>query len=255
MKIFSNSGSVAYFVFLFFLACTTPPESQQDPQLAPWLTKQIDASHLRDVVNTYHMMDSSDTKVGSMVFGLRQEGNRWLARDTSQFDDGSVYETVQIEVDLEQGALSNLDMDIQIQGADVFIDLAPQTGAISGAYKVLRDTTVLVDREIDSAYVYDIFREEVYMLLHTIDINPGDSLPFKMFFPNSFTTIDAAIVYEQEERIEVPAGTFDTTVIYLNTGGLLDNRIWIAKGPEKKLVKFFVPSPYLNIELVESRTI
>ncbi|GEM_PF-2724131 len=257
MKNVSNWGLAALMILM--AACSfTIESSKEEPNVAApatkWLSKEINPAHLKDVVNTYHMFDSTENKVGAMIFGLRRDGDLWIAEDTSYFDDGTIYETAQMKLDMTDASLKNLDMDIQIQGANVFIDLEPSPQAVSGTYRVYQDSATLVDREIDSAYVYDAFREEVYMLLHTTDWQPGDSIGFKMFFPNGFNTIDASIVFEREEMIVVPAGSFQTSVVYLNTGGLLDNRIWISKGEHQRLVKFYVPNAGLNIELVSSKS-
>ena len=237
-----------FWSLLLLLSCARPEPASK----LHWLGKPLNEESLNSKLNKYHMYDSNGLKVGSMIFGLREEGGRWVAEDTSQLDDGSIYETAKMVMDLTQPAMQSVDMDIAVQGANVFIDLQPSTEKMNGTYKVQRDTAMLVDRVIDSAYVYDAFREEVYMLLHAVDWEEGDSVAFRMFFPNSFGVVDAALVYESQETIKVAAGNFDTHVIYLNTGGLLDNRIWVSKEEQPKLVKFYVPNAQLSIELNSS---
>ncbi|MEO0528812.1 MAG: hypothetical protein AAFZ89_16385 [Bacteroidota bacterium] len=220
-----------------------------------WLGQDVDSEQINDIINTYHINDSTGSKVGSMIFSLAKNGNMLIAKDTSQFDDGRVYETAILKVDLEEMTLRGLDMDIKVPNADVFIDLVPSKKKIVGKLRVNRDSTVMVDRKIDSTYTYEAFREEIYMLLHTIQLGPGDRIPFKMFFPNDLSVVNSSLSFEKEEIIEVPAGKFKTTVVYLDTGGLLDNRIWISKENNKKLVKFSVPKAKLNIELVSSKSL
>lgn len=188
-----------------------------------------------------------------MIFTLSKEGSRWVFQDTSQLDNGSLYETIRMDFNLETVAMERVDMDIHVQGAKAYIDLQPTATSLVGTYKVTQDTIDLVDNQIDSAYAYEAFREEVYMLINATEWGEGDTMIFKMFFPNNLTVLDAVLTYEGSETVSVGAGQFETDVVYLNTGGFLDNRIWISKEKYPKLVKFYVPNAEFRIELMDSR--
>jgi len=237
------------WLLLLVVACA-PPESGDT---VSWLGKPVRTDLLREVANTYHVFDSTNQKVGSMIFNLSRDGSRWVFQDTSQLDNGSLYETIRMDFNLESAAMEQADMDIHVQGAQAFIDLQPTPNSLLGTYKVTQDTIDLVDNQIDSAYAYDVFREEVYMLINATEWAEGDSIGFKMFFPNNLTVLDAALTYEGSETVSVGAGEFETDVVYLNTGGFLDNRIWISKEKYPRLVKFYVPNAEFKIELMESR--
>ncbi len=235
---------------------TSCTEQQAPVQSIPiqWLSKGIHPESLIPRMNQYVMKDSLGNRVGAMSFTFYKDENHWLAIDTSLFDDGSIYETAEMKFDLVKEAFGNLKTEMTLPNAKVLINLNHSENRIAGKYEVSRDTAILVNRQLDSAYVFDVFREEIYMMLHSISLDPGDSLAFRMFLSNNLSVVPSSIYYEKEERIKVGAGEFDCSVVYLNTGGIIDNRIWIANTPERKLVKFYVPGPELHIELVNSES-
>lgn len=219
-----------------------------------WLGKEVQPNRLIERVHTYHMFDSTQKKVGSMVFGWQQEENYLVSRDTSQLDDGRIYETLEMKIDPRTMLLSNMYMHILTPNAQANIQLQRKNERILGNFEIKQDASPIV-RNIDTLLSFDIIREELYALMHSIDYVPGDSLAFKMLVSNTLTILDASLQYEGEETIEVPAGRFPTDVLYLHTGGLMDNRIWMTKSEPKRIVKFFVPNPRLEIELVKTERI
>lgn len=228
-------------------------ESPTQSESVTWLNKEVDQSALIPAMNQYVMKDSAGNRVGTMSFSFFKTEENWIAIDTSQFDDGSVYETANMNFDLSESVFNRLETQIAVPNADVSINLNRRETRITGSYLMKQDTIERINRTIDSAYVFDVFREEIYMMLHTISIEPDDSLTFQMLLSNTMSVIPASIYFEKEERISVGSSAFDCTVVYLNTGGIIDNRIWIAKTPEKKLVKFHVPGPKLDIELADTK--
>lgn len=243
--------SFAIGIFLLLCSCSDSRVVVQVNGIK-WLGEVVHQDALIPRMNQYVMKDSTGTRVGSMSFTFLKDQDKWMAIDTSQFDDGSIYETANMIFDLETEAFSNLKTRIDVPNANMLVDLENVQNRITGVYQVNKDSIPLVNRQLDSAYRFDVFREEIYMMLHSILIEPGDSLTFNMFLSNSLSVVPSSIYYERQERIKVEAGEFDCTVVYLNTGGVIDNRIWIGKAPDRRLVKFHVPGPKLDIELVSS---
>ena len=95
---------------------------QAEGQAQNWLNRPLDIGHIREVVNTYHMISADGEKVGSMIFGFWMEDDKLMARDTSQFDDGSVYETAEFTLDL--GKLWLLSDKTSIKTPDTQADIA-----------------------------------------------------------------------------------------------------------------------------------
>lgn len=245
----------------FWLTCTAivlllscaPPEAQRVLG-KEWLGKSVNFQDVTPTVNTYHMFDSTNTKVGSMIFGTFFEDGMLISRDTSQFDDGSVYETASFTLDTGTFTLSAVNIEMVLGSAKLNVDLDKRDGKVLGNYTITRDTTISTN-PIDSAYDHDIFREELYMLMHSITFSAGDSIPFSAIVPTSMSVSNASIIYHGEETVEVPAGTYLCDVLWLKTDGKMpDNKIWIRKDAPRKIVKFYVPGPELEIALIEERS-
>ncbi|MEP5611640.1 MAG: hypothetical protein ABJP45_05290 [Cyclobacteriaceae bacterium] len=245
-----NSGLICTAVFLL-LNCSPPAKEKVISK--KWLGLPVNFEDVVPAVNTYHMFDSTGTKVGSMIFGTYFEDDMLVSRDTSQFDDGSVYETASFALDTGTFTLRKINIEMAFTTAKLNVDLDKSGGKVVGDFKVTRDTVANVN-PIDSAYVYDVFREELYMLMHTIDFSESDSIKFSALVPTSMSLSEASITYAGEETIEVPNGKYLCDVIWLKADGKMpDNKIWIRKDAPRKIVKFHVPGPELSIELVAER--
>ncbi len=199
------------------------------------------------------MYDSTDSKVGSMVYGFSFENSMLVARDTSQFDDGSVYETAEFGLDTSDFELKTVSIDFSTQQAVLDIDLIQSEGKVKGNYVIMRDTLV-TEFPFDSAYQHDVFRSELYMLFHTLKMNEGDSISFAALAPTSMAISLVSLSYDGSETITTKAGTFDCDVLWLRTDGKMpNNKVWISKVYPRKVIKFYVPGPELDIELVSQR--
>ncbi|MEP1035534.1 hypothetical protein [Ekhidna sp.] len=218
-----------------------------------WLGKPVKFSRIQESVNIYHMFDSTGTKIGSMDFGWSFEDGMLVSRDTSQFDDGSVYETAVFEFDTADFTMSAVFIDMSMGPTTLDVDVLHEDGKIQGRATMRRDT---LSRQnlVDSVYGLDAFREELYMLMHAVDYEPGDSLVLDVFVPTGFGISRAVIKYIGQDQVEVPAGNFECIVILLqSSGGMPTNKIWISNVEPKKIVKFYVPGPELTIELIKSQ--
>ncbi|WP_436515432.1 DUF3108 domain-containing protein [Ekhidna sp. To15] len=239
-------------IILALLCACQNPEKDAKPKVE-WLGQEVDFNRIQSGINTYHMFDSTQTKVGSMIFGTYFENGKLVSRDTSSFDDGSVYEDAEFTVDTNRFKMEAVSVNMQINTTKLDVDLDANNNTVTGLYRVIRDTTIN-DYPVDSTYNYDVFRSELYMLMQTLDYKAGDTIRFKALISTSMTVADASIYYVKDEQVTTAAGTFDCTVIHLMTDGKMpQNRIWISKEKPAKIVKFYVPGPELSIELVDSR--
>lgn len=239
-----------YLIAIILLIACQPAEKEE---LRPtWLGQSLNLESIQPVVNTYHMLDTTGTKVGSMIFGSYFENGKLVSRDTSAFDDGSIYEEAEFEFDTSSLSLEEVSIAMQINTTKLNVDFSASKNQLNGLYRITRDTTVS-DYPIDSVYAFDVVRSELYMLMQTLDLKAGDTIKFKALVPTSMTISDASIYYVGEESITTSAGTFNCTVIHLMTDGKMpQNRIWISKEKPSKMVKFYVPGVNLTMELVSS---
>ncbi|WP_299364090.1 hypothetical protein [Winogradskyella sp.] len=206
-------------------------------------------------INYYVIKDSLNKQIGSMVFYTELRDNKVISIDTSKFNDGSIHETAKMTYDIKKNILSSLKTDIKTRTTSMNIDLENSTERIQGHYKFNRNGKNIIDRKVDSVIRYDIFREELYMLVNLMSLKDGDNINFKMLFSDNLQTTVANLFYESFEKVKVPAGEFNTNALYLDTGGIIDNRIWINTAAPNQVVKFYIPGQGLSIELIEnSRT-
>ncbi|WP_185153324.1 hypothetical protein, partial [Fulvivirga lutimaris] len=197
--------------------------------------------------------DSTKTKVGSMVFGFSFENGFLVAKDTSQFDNGSVYETAELTFDTASFQMKKVTIDMQTPRVSLDIDLSSSEDKVTGSYILKRDTTT-TSYEIDSAYQFSAFREEIYMLTHTLNLKPSDTLSLKALVPTSMSLSNGQLVHAGEETIETINGMQACDVIWLRADGKMpDNKIWISKSAPRTIVKFYVPGPELEIKLVSQK--
>ncbi|MEO9483640.1 MAG: DUF3108 domain-containing protein [Ekhidna sp.] len=240
-----------FIITLLFIACS--PSEKNSAVQKEWLGKKVDFQSIQPVVNTYHMLDKTGTKVGSMIFGTYFENGKLVSRDTSSFDDGSVYEEAEFVFDTGRFELEDVSIAMQINTTKLNVDFNATDKQVRGLYRITRDT--INDYPVDSLYQYDVVRSELYMLMQTLDYTAGDTIDMKVLIPTSMTVSDASLHYLQDETVTTPAGTFDCTVVHLMTDGKMpQNRIWIAKEKPAKIVKFNVPASALSIELVSSKS-
>jgi len=236
-----------------FLSCHTDNDDPAAAIQKEWLGQQVDFGSLQEVVNTYHMYDSTEEKVGSMIFDVYFEKGQLVARDTSQFDDGSVYETAELHLDTSDFVMKQVQINMSTARAGIDVNLRREGEKITGAYVLKRDT-VEQTFEIDSTYEYTIFREELYMLLHTLNMDKKDTIHVEALVPTAMSVAEAQLYYAGEETITTPLGTFECNVVWIKSDGTMpSNKVWIQKEPPGRLVKFYVPGPELDIELVSTR--
>lgn len=219
-----------------------------------WLGQKTDLSHIQEVVNNYHMFGADGKKVGSMVFGFFYDGDKLVARDTSQFDDGSVYETAEFRYSIEEGKLIYEHTAMSTPNADLDVSLTFKDKVAKGNIEVKRSAGEDSFFPIDQKLEYSVVRGEIYMLLHTLELMPGDTIQFSALVTNSMQISEASLYYDGLESITTAMGTYECDVYWLKTDGKMpDNKIWISREPQRSIVKFHVPAAQLDIELVSQR--
>lgn len=256
-KILSSRSSSLFLLmtltFVFLCSCNTRTNNKTIS--FNWLGKEISLPNNYGYMNKYIIKDSLDNQIGSMVFYTQLRDNKVISVDTSKFDDGSIYETASMTYDLEMKVLSSLTTKIKTETTSFDIDLNNSTQRIQGHYRLNRNGENIVDKRVDSIIPYDIFREEIYMLANLLPLNNEDRINFTVLFSDNLQTTSASLFHESFQKVKVPVGEFQTKVWYLDTGGIIDNRIWVNSIEPGQIVKFYIPDQGLSIELVDNRRI
>ncbi|OEK02347.1 hypothetical protein BFP97_12810 [Roseivirga sp. 4D4] len=243
---------VAFFciIILSFTACT----SGSDEIDKEWLGRPVDFASIREVTNTYHMFNADGDKMGSMIFGTFFEDGQLVARDTSQFDDGSVYEEAEFRFDTTSFTMQSTFIDMKTSNSQFVTKLTMEGSSVKGQAEIrANDSTRVVP--IDQSLGYDIVRSELYMLIQTLSIEAEDTLKFKALVPSSLRLSEASLTYDSSESIHTEVGVFDCDVLILNTdGNMPSNKIWVSRESPRQIVNFEVPGAALVIQLVAQRS-
>ncbi len=246
-----SSFTICFLTLIFFLFYNCQhPEKAFNKQ---WLGKKLDFEQLQSKTDYYHIFDSAKTKVGSMVFGTFFNDGLFIARDTSQFDDGSFIETAAFRIDTTTMKTKSVFMSMSYGNTSIEIDIEKDNERITGAYSIKRDT-LTNEQKMDSIYDYDIVRSEIYMLLNAIELKQGDTLKLRSFVPSGLSVSDITIFLKGKETIKVPYSgkAKECQIISIRTDGKMPNNdIWITKDRPRQMFKFFVPEQKLSIELMD----
>ena len=187
-----------------------------------------------------------------MTFVTYYDGPLFVARDTSLFDDGSVYETAEFILDTSNMKTIGAKIDFSIgESTQLNVNLNQVDNRLQGYYNVTRDT-VLNEKKLDTIIPHDIFRSEIFMALNAVELEMGDTLALKVFVPTSILVSNVIIHKIGEEKIEVPyfENTMNSDVLSVQSdGGMPENIIYIAKNKQRDIVRIVIPDQKLTLNL------
>lgn len=214
-----------------------------------WTIGAIPKAHVDDHSATYHMFDAEGKKVGSMATQLIDEEDQITLIDTSQFDDGSVYEEATFTFSKKPIATTSIKIKMKTPNAKIDIDVAVSGKHAKGTYLLNEQT-----HQIDSTYDYDVVRAELYAFLGMLTYKTGMKKTVKVLAPMSFQVVAAEISVLEEEMITTPLGKFDTFKLLLDGKGVIPtNYIYVDKASHQ-VVKYEVTGQMqLDIVLMENR--
>ena len=200
------------------------------------------------------MLNAKREKVGSMIFGFEKVQDMLMAYDTSFFDNGSVYETAEFAFNLKESKLQSEHTSMSTPNVDLDVNLTFEDSLVKGKIEVNRKNGENNVHTINDKYDYSVVRGEIYMLIHTLNLQNGDTIDLKALVTNSMSISNAKLYFLEEETITTDLGKFACDVMFLETDGQMpNNKIWVSKGPKRTIVKFHVPAAQLDIELVSQR--
>lgn len=251
MKKYQLSIRILSILLLSLIVSCQKPEKKIEKL---WLGQQVDFQQLIPKTELFHMFDSKGEKIGSLTFGTSFKNGVFIARDTSLFDNGSVYETAKFEMDTLNMKTNKIKIDMSFgKNSNLDVDIQKAKEKLVGYYSIKRDTSVR-KRKVDSSYTYDIVRSEILMLLTSIKLKKTDTLKFKGFAPTGLNISKAKIFRLEDETINAPYlnEDQDCEVLSLKTdGGMPNNIFWIRKKAPRQILKISVPDQGLTFNLVD----
>jgi len=247
MKIYS----IMILLVGFFIACD-PPANQN--HLADWAGQPVNLDHLKTERDSFIMVNPSGDKVGGMIWEKHRNGNRYVHNDVSYFDDGSVYEEASFLFSLDPLTIDSIITDMKTPAATMSIRFGMQGKRISGPVQMKRDTNARMIA-VDSVLQFDMAREEIYSLIHCLQLESFKEMKLKVLNPLGLAIADASIKFVGKESLTTNYGSYETFKLDLNGGGIIpDNIIWIQDKP-RKIIKVKVREPELEIVLAKTSSL
>lgn len=243
---FSRVSAFILLIAAIYLACSSADDKAS---IRMWAGQWIDLKHVVNERDSFIMLNSKGEKVGGMIWNKTIANNKYIHKDISYFDDGSVYEEASFFYSLTPLSVDSIQIAMQIPTANLDINYGITGKKINGTFIVSRDSTERLIN-LDSLYTYDIHRPEIYSLIHSLNFDSITQFPLRVFSPEGLSIADAELTYLGNESVDEGYGEYECIKVELKGGGIIpDNIIWISKDP-RRIVKVYVPEPALNIVLV-----
>ncbi|MEP2670670.1 MAG: hypothetical protein ABJH04_16825 [Cyclobacteriaceae bacterium] len=245
MKIFR----VSLFILPIVAVCLSCSSGNDNTSVRMWAGHSIDLKHIMNEKDSFIMFNPKGEKVGGMVWNKTIANDKYVHKDISYFDDGSVYEEASFFYSLNPLSSDSIQISMQVPTAALDINYSIDGKNVKGTYVISRDSTERLIN-LDSLYNYDILRPEIYSLIHSLNFDSVTQFPIKVFSPEGMSVADAEITYLGREIVDEGYGKFDCLKVELKGGGIIpDNILWINEEP-RRIVRVYVPEPELNIVLV-----
>ncbi|MEQ9413989.1 MAG: hypothetical protein RIF39_09165 [Cyclobacteriaceae bacterium] len=242
---------VSLFILFIVAACLACSSGEEKTSVRMWAGHPIDLKHIVNERDSFIMINSKGEKIGGMIWDKTIANDKYIHRDISYFDDGSVYEEASFFYNLNPLSIDSIQIAMQMPTAALDINYGIDGKKVKGTYVISRDSTERLIH-LDSLYTYDILRPEIYSFIHSLNFDSVTQFPIKVFSPEGMSVTNAEITHLGREMVDEGYGKFNCIKVELNGGGIIpDNIIWISENP-RRIVRVYVPGPELNIVLVRS---
>ncbi|TQV89128.1 phosphoglycerate mutase family protein [Aliikangiella coralliicola] len=198
-----------------------------------------------------YRMSMRGKPVGESTHYFKRQGNDFLLHEKTVLKDFNIDADINVVVDGKTFSPKKMEMKGSM-GAPVDIQLAWSDQQVRGHSLMSRaqfktQGKIKVDRKLSPNVVE---RTASIMLAHLVKLDKQKAFAVQWYNGYDNTTRDIEISYQGEEKVVVPAGTFDTYKIRYQ-GGAPSQLFYIAKGKQPKVVKIeVIASPWLY-ELIE----
>ncbi len=192
---------------------------------------------------TFDMLFKGE-KVGQSIHQFRQEQDTYELKELTQIERMGIDATIQVTVNANDLAPKQLSMKGHV-GAPVDISLNWQKNQVTGHTDMQRELFKKQGRiDLDTSFPEGTLeRTSSIMLAHLLPVKPSVELLIQWFNGYDGSTKLVNVIYHGEEKITVPAGTFDTYKIEYS-GGAPSQYYWIDKKAPKLVKIKVIHSPW-----------
>ena len=195
---------------------------------APWQSGET---------STYAITDLNGDFAGTLQFGIQTqplaggEAGWTLRRETIAQGDREV---VTVEMDDNTYLPRTTDLERTTPAGVERVSTVYANGQVDMTLTTVQDVTTYERNQIPSD-ARD--QRSVLMLLRTLPLEQGYAVRLNSFLPVANLLDRVTVNVTKQEEVTVPAGTFDTWVVELDTGNS-ETRAWIGVEAPYPLVKF-----------------
>lgn len=240
--------------YLFSMLCcsllwTCSFSQKPSENTAIWLGYEIDRSHLENRRDSFNMVQNEEV-VGKWIWETTISETSISFKDISELY-GRVKEEFICKVDKADLFTTSLDMVMTTPNNKMTVVLTRQSN------KDLKATLVIYKPEeksmvIDTTYKEPVIERSVlFGLVQTLPLEKSLDTDFPVFFMNTGQVGAMKLEKIGEEKVIVPAGSFDTYKLRFEGKDLVSNIIYVSKTSPRRIVKVDVIGQPLTIELAQ----
>ncbi len=214
--------------------------------------QQLDFTNWMDIIDTSKIIPgvqgydiiSSGNKIGSMVIQKEITNEFIIFRDTSQINDGAVYEEATFFINKNSLKTESASILLINNGVTTNYDYTIEDGKSNG--RIIRTNTedreeVIFDNQIDVSF--DVWRSEVFALVESFNLKSGQSVSFKIFSSLQNKVVDGTLQYKGQKVMKVREMNFLVDHFLLEANGLIPTNDLYRSQETRKL---------LRVDVVES---
>jgi|GEM_PF-334351 len=224
--------------------------TKPDVKRAPTQSFQFDLNRLSDQQLTF-AMHFNGQPVGKATQSIKREGDKIVLAEKTVIEKMNIDADIHITADAKTLAPLSMTMTGSM-GKPVDIHLNWQDSRLTGHSEMARAPYKQQGRiTLDRAYSpQTIERSTAIMLAHLAKVKPEQAFSVEWFDAYSTDSKMIEVSYQGEEKVTVPAGTFETYKVRYQ-GGAPSQLFYISKGPQPKVVKIEVIAMPWVYELLE----
>lgn len=230
----------------------TYQNSNRYMDIKSWSGMNLDREMLTARRDSFDMYAPDGNWKGYMTQNFYFKEGAYLMEDVSRFSDGSVVEYAAFKIDTSAMKTDTLHINMRTDQGNAIVNLKIDHQYVTGSYHVTKGEQERMIK-IDTTYEKTILRNEIYMLINAVEWNIGDQLSLNVLSPLSMAVSKATIRAISVEDLTCQGQNTSCMKLELRSDGkIAENDIWITRASPRRILKFKVLEPALNIILTKT---
>lgn len=210
----------------------------------------LDPAHLVARRDSFQMTFQGNP-IGGLVRETKRDGARWVIRDVFAIPMAGMQQEGTITLDASSLEVLTRTEHGQVQGQTVAIDLTYADGRVSGSATIPQPGGTPKEIAVDTALAAGTFDSEALeALLPALPLAEGAVLTVNAFAAESGSVQPTTIRVAGIEQVTVPAGTFTTFRVEMQSGQEAST-VFVTTDTPRRIVKMEVIGQPIALELVK----